>query len=66
MKGLVCHIEAVTAFQIDIHISLSLGMRELTAAFLAGCNKQAIKHHGSSRKAAAEAKTRIFYCVGGY
>ena len=66
MKGLVCHIEAVTAFQIYIHISLSLGMRELTAASLAGSNKQAIKHHGYIRKAAAEAETQILYCVGGY
>ena len=32
-------------------------MREPTAAFLAGSNKQALKHHGSSRKAAAEART---------
>ena len=64
MKGLVHHIEAVTAFQIDKHISLSLGMREPTAAFLVGRNKQALKHHGSSRKAAAEAGPHIFYCEG--
>ena len=63
MKGLVYHIDAVTAFQIYKHISLSLGMREPTAAFLVGRNKQALKHHGSSRKAAAEAGTQIFYCV---
>ena len=32
-------------------------MREPTAASLAGCNKQVIKHPGSNRKAAAEAGT---------
>ena len=32
-------------------------MREPTAAFLAGSNKQAIKHHSSTRKASSEANT---------
>ena len=32
-------------------------MREPTAGFLAGSNKQGIKHHNSNRKAAAEAGT---------
>ena len=35
-------------------------MREPTAAFLAGSYKHALKHHGSSRKAPAEAKTLCY------
>ena len=35
-------------------------MREPIAAFLAGRNKQALKHHGSSRKAEAEAQTSYY------
>ena len=57
MKGILGYIEAFTAFQIYIRISLNLRMREPSAAFLAGSNKQALKHHGSSRKAAADAET---------
>ena len=68
MKGLSCiHVAPLSLKHRGCHclsdfylFLLILGLREPSAAFLAGSNKHALKHHGSSRKAAAVAVTPYY------